>query len=105
MVETIVAPIITGVITLTVCLINNYYQSKKTQADFKAHFEKTIAIIELKINELTKRMDKHNNVIERTYQLEQDTALQEEKIKVANNRIKDLETICKDWDGVERRQK
>lgn len=34
---------------------------------------------------------KHNNVVERTYKLEELTALQEEKIKVANHRIDDLE--------------
>lgn len=65
----------------------------------------TKKLIEYKLNELTKRVDKHNGVIDRTYKLEQDTALQEEKIKVANNRIKDLESICKDWDGTERRDK
>lgn len=65
----------------------------------------TRKLIEYKLDELTKRVDKHNGVIERTYKLEQNTALQEEKIKVANNRIKDLEVICKDWDGVDRREK
>ena len=48
-------------------------------------------MIEYRLDELTKRVDKHNNVIERTYKLEQDTVLQDEKIKVANNRIRDLE--------------
>ena len=36
-------------------------------------------------------LDKHNNVIERTYKLEELTAVQEEQIKVANHRIEDLE--------------
>lgn len=44
-----------------------------------------------KIDELTKRVDKHNNVIERTYKVEEVQAIQAEQIKVANNRIKDLE--------------
>ena len=52
---------------------------------------KTKALIEYKLEELTKKVDKHNNVIERTYKLEEMTALQEEKIKVANHRIDDLE--------------
>lgn len=52
---------------------------------------KTAALIEYKLDELQKRVDKHNNVIERTYKLEELTALQEEKIKVANHRIEDLE--------------
>lgn len=52
---------------------------------------KTKALIEYKLDELTKKVEKHNNVIERTYKLEELTALQEEKIKVANHRIEDLE--------------
>lgn len=53
--------------------------------------DKTIALIEYKLNELTKRVEKHNNVIERTYQLEKAVQLDEEKIRVANHRIEDLE--------------
>jgi predicted acylesterase/phospholipase RssA len=44
-----------------------------------------------RIEQLEKKVDKHNTVIERTYKLEQAQAVQEEQIKVANNRIKDLE--------------
>ena len=55
---------------------------------------KTKALIEYKLDELTKKVEKHNNVIERTYKLEELTALQEEKIKVANHRIEDLERRC-----------
>ena len=50
-------------------------------------------MIEYRLDELTKRVDKHNNVIERTYRLEQDTAVQEEQIKVINHRIEDLERV------------
>ena len=44
-----------------------------------------------RIEQLEKKVDKHNTVIERTYKLEQGLCLTDEKIKVANNRIKDLE--------------
>lgn len=44
-----------------------------------------------RVEQLEKQVAKHNNLIERTYQLEQRTELQEEKIKVANHRIDDLE--------------
>ena len=87
----IISSVITGGVSLAVCIINNNSQSKRTLAEFKAHSEKTDAMIEYRLDELTKRVDKHNNVIERTYKLEQDTVLQDEKIKVANNRIRDLE--------------
>ena len=36
-------------------------------------------------------MQAHNNLVERMYHLEERTELQEEKIKVANHRIQDLE--------------
>lgn len=49
------------------------------------------ALMEYKLEELTKRVDKHNNVVERTYSLEQKVVVQEEQIKVANHRISDLE--------------
>lgn len=50
-----------------------------------------IAVIHAEISELRKTVEKHNGVLERVYKLEQSDAVQEEMIKVANNRIKDLE--------------
>lgn len=44
-----------------------------------------------RIEQLEKKVDKHNSMIERTYKLEEQQAVLEEKIKVANNRILDLE--------------
>lgn len=44
-----------------------------------------------RIEQLEKKVDKHNNIIERVYKLEQDSAVTEEKISVANHRIEDLE--------------
>ena len=44
-----------------------------------------------RIEQLEKKQDKHNAVIERTYRLEETVSLHEEKIKVANHRIDDLE--------------
>ena len=43
------------------------------------------------IERLEEQMKKYNNLIERTFKLEESSALQEEKIKVANHRIDDLE--------------
>lgn len=53
--------------------------------------EKKRALMEYKLDELTKRVDKHNNVVERTYNIEERLSVQEEQIKVANHRIEDLE--------------
>ena len=44
-----------------------------------------------RLEQLEKKVDKHNTVIERTYKLEETQAVREEQIKVANHRIADLE--------------
>lgn len=44
-----------------------------------------------RIEQLEKKVDKHNNIIERVYLLEKSEAVMEEEIKVANHRINDLE--------------
>lgn len=80
--ETIFASFVSAAVTLTVCIINNKSQNDKTRA-----------LMEYKLDELTERVNKHNNLIERTYRLEEDVALHEEKIKVANHRIEDLENL------------
>ena len=79
--------IITGAVAIVVCMINNYFQQRRSEEQN----DKTVALIDYKLTELTKRVDKHNNVIERTYRLEEASAVQEEQIKVANHRIEDLE--------------
>ena len=71
--ETIISAGISAGVTLIVCLISNRSQQEKTRA-----------LMEYKLEELTKKVEKHNSVVERTYILEG-------KMKVANHRIEDLE--------------
>ena len=63
-----------------------------------ANLQNKIALLELSLNHareditaLSNRVEKHNGVIERVYHCEDKDALLEEKIKVANARILDLE--------------
>ncbi len=44
-----------------------------------------------RIEQLEKKVDKHNNLIERMYHVEQAVTVLDEKIRVANHRIDDLE--------------
>ena len=44
-----------------------------------------------RLEQLEKKVEKHNGVIERVYKLEQEHAVDMEKIAVANHRIEDLE--------------
>lgn len=71
--ETIISAGISAGVTLIVCLISNRSQQEKTRA-----------LMEYKLEELTKKVEKHNSVVERTFLLE-------EKMRVANHRIDDLE--------------
>lgn len=50
-----------------------------------------IKLISYRIEQLERKVEKHNNLVERTYKIEEDVKLHEEKIKVANHRIEDLE--------------
>ena len=83
----IIPSILSAAVTLVVCLINNHYQRLEVE---KKHSE-TISLITYRLDELSDRVDKHNQLIEHTYELEKKAELAEEKIKVANHRIDDLE--------------
>lgn len=48
-----------------------------------------------RIAELEKKVEKHNQVVERVYILEKDKAVLKEEVKVANHRIDDLEQFHK----------
>lgn len=52
---------------------------------------KASALIAYRLEQLEGKVNKHNNLIERVYKLEQDEAVLKEKIDVANHRIEDLE--------------
>ena len=48
-------------------------------------------LIQYRLEQLEKKVDKHNHVVERMYALEERMTVAEEKIKVENHRIEDLE--------------
>ena len=67
-------------------------------ANMGANLQNKIALIEMsmnhtneKITELSNRVEKHNQVVERVFHLEDADKLLDEKIKVANNRLQDIE--------------
>lgn len=64
---------------ILVCMISNYYQNRKTTA-----------LMEYKLDQLTKKVELHNNAVTRLYEVERRLGIDEEKIKVANHRIDDL---------------
>lgn len=48
-------------------------------------------LVNYRIEQLEKKVEKHNNLITRTFRLEQAVALLDERVRVANHRISDLE--------------
>ena len=52
-------------------------------------------LVNYRIEQLEKKVEKHNQVIDRVYKLEQSGAVKEEEIKVINHRIADLENFHK----------
>lgn len=76
--------------TLLVCLINNYFQAQQSE---KKHDE-TINLVTYRLEQLEKKQDLHNNAVSRLYEVEKRLGIDEEKIKVANHRIDDLEQSC-----------
>jgi len=48
-----------------------------------------------RIEQLEKKVEEHNNVVKRTYKLEEEQKVEEEKFKVINHRIEDLEKYHK----------
>ncbi len=73
--------IIVGVLSLIGTLAGTYFANRKSSA-----------LIAYRLELLEKKVDKHNSVVIRTFKLEEQTAVIEEKIKVANHRIEDLES-------------
>ena len=79
--------IITGIVAIMVCMINNAFQQKR--ADQQHHT--TIELMEYKLDQLMHKVELHNNAVERLYEVEKVLGIQTEQIRVANHRIEDLE--------------
>lgn len=89
--ETILAALIAAGASIAVCVISNHFQHKRTMAKL----QETVNLIVYRIEQLEKKQDKHNGVIERLYEVERKLGIDEEKISVANHRIDDLEKFHK----------
>lgn len=96
--EAILAAIISGVLTLAGTVLTVVLSHKSTLQTLEKRSELAdqeikgqIAVVNTQIETLSGRVEKHNQVVERTYALEQRCAVLDEKVKVANKRIADLE--------------
>lgn len=83
--------LITGIVAIVVCMINNYFQQKSTkkanefqQQQTREANQETINMINYRLEQLEGEVRMHNNFARRMPVIE-------EQIKVVNHRIQDLE--------------
>lgn len=91
MTEGIIIAIITAGLSLAGVIITVIYGNKKTAATVKAQTDLTL----YRIGKLEEKQDKHNTLIERMYQAEENIKVLQEQYKVEKHRIKDLEEFHK----------
>lgn len=95
----VATPLISAAGAIIVCLVNNFVQMRKRDIDQDKHIEaiktelreqmmelnaayqQSVAVITVKLDDLNKKQEKHNKVIERTYNLESYTKLLDERVK------------------------
>ena len=70
--ESFIVACITGVVTLIGVILSN---------------SKSRAVMEVKIDALTEKVEKHNQVLERTYRLEQDMAVAKHDIESLKGKV------------------
>lgn len=87
MFEAIITSVLTGGLTLLGVIYTVRKQHDVTVEELK--FE--IRTIKKDIKDLEEKQDKHNQVVERVYELEKVAEVLEERQKTANHRIDDLE--------------
>ena len=83
--------IVIALITLVGTLVGVYASARATQNKVSQQLEMSQAITNTKLEYLTDEVRKHNAFAERIPAVEGRLDLIDEKIRVANNRIKDLE--------------
>ena len=87
----IAVALITSGLGLIGVIVTVMFGNKKTKQTVEQQTNLTI----YRIEELEKKQDKHNTLIERMYKCEEDITLLKEQYKVEKHRIKDLEEFHK----------
>ena len=80
------AALISAGAAILVCLLNNFYLDRRRAEKTETDFEVLKAEITGEIRSLTREVEKHNQVIERTYKLEQDVAVAQNDIETLYHR-------------------
>lgn len=70
--ESVLVAIVTGVVTLVGVILSN---------------SKSQAVVAVKLDSLASKVEKHNQVLERTYRLEQDVAVAKNDIEALQRKV------------------
>lgn len=81
--STIVVSLITLIGVIITSVLSFFAMRKESADNFKLFI--------YRVEQLEKKVEKHNSVVDRIYKLEKNQDVMEEQIKVANQRIDDLE--------------
>lgn len=87
--------VIVGIITAVAAVVCQVIISMSGRSAAQRERAESNRLIVYRLEQLESKVDKHNNVIERVYQLEKDADVIKEQIKVANHRIDDIEEALK----------
>lgn len=78
--ETLIASLISAGSAIIVCVITQLISAKKTEA-----------LVVYRIDQLEKKVDRHNSLVDRTYRLEERAEVHEVQLHAATHRLDDLE--------------
>ena len=85
---TTITVIVPSVLTLIGCMVNNNMQETKRDhaiemkiAEINANYDKSTALIKQEIKDLSEHVNKHNNLVERMYNVESLTVRLEDMVK------------------------
>lgn len=87
--------VIVGIITAVAAVVCQVIISMSGRSAAQRERAESNRLIVYRLEQLETKVDKHNNVIERVYELEKSSNVTQEQIKAINHRISDLEEAAK----------
>lgn len=84
-------PYIGTIVTVVIAVVSGYVAISSRITKLETLIADNEKLTRLQIDNLRRDVEKHNNGMERIYELEQDTAVQEQRITSNEARIKKLE--------------
>lgn len=83
--ETVIAAVVAGGFALVGTVITVKHNNQKLLQDMKAEFAKEMAVMECRVDELTREVREHNNFARRMPALEERVSGIDEKIKILHS--------------------